>query len=130
MGSRMLEKKKETPTVVAIGYGLLPGNTGASKENPMLTLAAEVDRYTGRILDAEMNVGSRITREWVRHLMIGNDLTSLDDTEYFVTQVENGYNGASRRAITHAYRDLSQRYAEYLVPTPREGHECEHPQQR
>jgi hypothetical protein len=124
----MRKGNKETPTVVAIGYGLLPGNTGASKENPMLTLAAEVDRYTGRILDAEMNVGSRITREWVRQLMIGNDLTSQDDTECFVSQVENGYNGASRRAITHAYRDLSQRYTEYLVSGPLEGRGSENRQ--
>jgi hypothetical protein len=111
----MGESRKDTATVVAIGYGLLPVNTGASRENPMLTLAAEVDRATNRILDAEMNVGSRITREWVQRLMIGNDLTSAEDSEYFVRQVENGYNGASRKAITHAYRDLSQRYIEYLV---------------
>ena len=101
-------------TVIAVGYGLLPANTGAANLYQVLTIAAEVEVGTHFIIDASVTVVTAVSQRWVRQLLLDRDLTSEQDTEDFASSMEKRFLGSTRRAIVHAYRDMTQRYAEHL----------------
>lgn len=102
-------------TALAVGYGLLPSNTATGQLYRILTIAAEIDRDTHRILDASITLVTETSSRWVTGHMVGNDLLSEVDSASFVQKVETRFLGNSRKAIIHAYRDMAQRYQEHLV---------------
>lgn len=101
-------------TILTVGYGLLPSNTATGQLYRVLTIAAEVDRETHRILDASINLVTETAERWVTRSMVGNDLTSEADATAFAQRVDTDFLGNSRKAIVHAYRDMAQRYIEHF----------------
>ncbi|MCZ7664383.1 MAG: DUF3870 domain-containing protein [Thermoleophilia bacterium] len=109
-----MSQKMPQDTILAVGYGLLPSNTASGQLYHVLTMAAEIDRETHHILDASITLITKTAGRWVSQSMVGYDLTSEDDTASFMQRVDRDFLGNSRKAIQHAYRDMVQRYLEYL----------------
>lgn len=102
-------------TVLAVGYGLLPSNTATGQLYRVLTIAAEIDRETHCILDASITLITDTSSRWVTGHMVGNDLLAESNSATFAEQVETRFLGNSRKAIIHAYRDMTQRYQEHIA---------------
>lgn len=102
-------------TLLAVGYGLLPSNTATGQIYHVLTIAAEVEAETHRVLDASVTLVTPVTARWVERLIVGNDLTKEEDTEHFLAAIDQRFIGNSSRAIAHAYRDMAERYVNHLA---------------
>ena len=109
-----MKEKYQPNTRVAVGYGLLPSNTATGQIYHILTIAAEVDNETHRVINACVTLVTPVSESWVTRNIVGNSLASEQDTEMFCRTVESGFVGNSRRAIVHAYRDMVQRYLEHV----------------
>lgn len=101
-------------TILTVGYGLLPSNTATGQLYRVLTIAAEVDRETHRVLDASITLVTETAERWVTRSMVGNDMTSEADAAAFAARVDTDFLGNSRKAIVHAYRDMAARYVERI----------------
>jgi hypothetical protein len=117
----MPDDPKTSGTILAVGYALLSHKGGAGKLYDSLTIAAEIDPNTHRILDASITLLAEVGKRWIVGLMVGNDLTSEEDTQAFVDNIEQRLLGNTPRAVAHAYRDMVLRYLEHRGMVGRTG---------
>ena len=52
-------QEKFGETLLAVGYGLLPSNTATGQIYHVLTIAAEVEAETNKVLDASVTLVTR-----------------------------------------------------------------------
>jgi len=98
-------------TTLVAGCGALPTGSGAGDHPETLTIVAEVDSRTHKIVDASVTATSAISQRWLKDLIVGRDLTSERDTVRLRFALDKFFVDSSRPAVVSAYLDVTERYA-------------------
>jgi hypothetical protein len=101
-------------TTVVVGRGELAADTGAGDRQETLTMVAEVDTRTHKIIDVSVTAASAISQRWLKDLIVGRDLTSEGDTLRLKFALDKFFVDPSREAVHSAYLDVTVRYASHV----------------
>jgi hypothetical protein len=66
-----------------------------------------VDRKTGEILDAECTLSTRLGRDFVNYILIGNN---INDVEKINKEMEEKYFGSAQKAVVTAFKNCKKKY--------------------
>lgn len=95
-------------TVLFSGYARLPSGTVSSELYGVMALVLIVDIQTGRILEADCTLSTRLAERFVISLLVGQSLN--DKPENLIAKINQVYQGSAKKAIITALRTIIDKY--------------------
>ena len=100
-------------TAIYTGHARAPSNTVTGQLSKIIQVVMEIDKVTGTIVSADVNVASTVSRRYLVSMLVGRNL--MGELGVIVKDIERDYHSASQKAIIQALNDLSHVYmSEYL----------------
>lgn len=99
-------------TVLFSGYARLPGGTVSSELYGVMALVLIVDIQTGRILEADCTLSTRLAERFVSRLLVGQNLN--DKPENLIAKINQVYQGSAKKAIITALRTIIDKYPAFV----------------
>ena len=100
-------------TAIYTGHARAPSNTVTGQLSKIVQVVMEIDKVTGTIVSADVNVASPVSRRYLVSMLVGRNL--MGELGVIVKDIERDYHSASQKAIIQALNDLSHVYmSEYL----------------
>lgn len=89
------------------GYAKLPGGTTAEELYKVVAVGFSIDKNTGRILDADCSLVTRVAREHVRKILVGKNILELDEIERAFNE---HYFGTVRKALISSTKRCHEKF--------------------
>ena len=100
-------------TAVYVGHARAPSNSVTGQISKIIQVVMEIDKDTGDIVRADVNLVSGVSRDFVVGMLVGRNL--MGEVGAIVKAIEHDYHSASQKAVVQALHDLYQQYmADYL----------------
>jgi len=100
-------------TAVFTGHARASSHSVTGQRSKVIQVVLEIDKTTGTIVSADVNVASPVSRQYLVSLMVGRNV--MGDLAEILKEIEHDYHSTSQKAILQALHDLSQQYmAHYL----------------
>ncbi len=93
------------------GYAKLPGGTTAEELYKVVAVGVIVDKYTGRIIDADCSLVTSVAKDHVRKLLIGKDLNDFQLIEGAITDT---YFGSAKKALITSVKKCHEKYKQII----------------
>jgi len=103
----MMHRKFKDNEIFISGYAKLPSNITASKLYEVIALVVLLDKNTGDILDAECTLSTRLGRDFVNYILIGNN---INDVEKISKEMDEKYFGTAQKAVVTAFKNCKKKY--------------------
>lgn len=97
------------------GYAKFPARITADEIYNYLCISLEIEKGTGKIIDADCTLVTKLSRDFFHRLVCGYSI--LGDYDYLERQIEGRYMGNARRAIITAMRRIREQYLAYSEKT-------------
>lgn len=94
-------------TIFLTGYAKLPEGITAWELYRIIALGILLDKETGEILDADCTLSTRVAHEFIRDLLVGENLNCLSDIEH---KIIDQYFGSAKKALMTALRICYKNY--------------------
>ncbi len=89
------------------GYAKLPkGITGAELYS-VIAVGLLIDKKSGKILDAEASLVLNTSQEFLKNILIGENINNIDNIEKVFKE---NYFGSARKAIISGLRTCNEKY--------------------
>lgn len=99
-------------TVLFAGYARLPSGTVSSELYGVMALVLIVDIQTGRILEADCTLSTRLAERFVTRLLVGQNLN--DSPENLIAKINQVYQGSAKKALITALRTIIDKYPAFV----------------
>lgn len=100
-------------TAVYVGHARAPSHSVTGQICKIIQVVMEIDKATGDIVSADINLVSDVSRGYVVRMLVGRNL--MGELGGIINDIERDYHSASQRAVVQALHDLYQQYmADYL----------------
>lgn len=93
------------------GYAKLPAGTTAAEMYKVVAVGLLIDKHTGRIIDADCSLITRVAKEFVSKHLVGKNLLKLDEIE---AVIQNHYFGSVKKALISSMRRCHDKYLSLL----------------
>jgi len=103
----MMHRKFNENEIFISGYAKLPSNITASKLYEVIALVVLVDKKTGKILEAECTLSTRLGRDFVNYILIGKN---INDVEKISKEMDEKYFGTAQKAVVTAFKNCKKKY--------------------
>jgi len=91
------------------GYAKLPSQITASKLYEVIAIGLIVDKESGKILNADCSLATKIAVEFVKDLLLGEN---LNDIEAINEKIHKYYFGSAKKALVTAISSCKKKYDE------------------
>ena len=98
--------------VLFSSYAKLPVGTVSENLFHVMALVVLVDMNSGKIVDAECTLSTRLSERFDAELLRGRDLAG--DWPELLQDLSAAYQGNSKKTIISALRSLHDKYVKYL----------------
>lgn len=95
-------------TAVYVGHARAPAHSVTGQTCRIIQVVMEVDKATGDIVAADVNLVSIVSRRYVVRMLVGRSL--MGELGIIVEDIERDYHSASQKAVVQALNDLYQQY--------------------
>jgi len=103
----MIHREFKDNEIFISGYAKLPSNITASKLYEVIAVVILVDKNTGNILDAECTLSTRLGRDFVNYILIGNN---IKDVENISKEMDEKYFGSAQKAVVTAFKNCKKKF--------------------
>jgi len=93
------------------GYAKLPQGITANKLYDVIAIGLLVDKETGKILDADCSLVTRVAQSFVRELLIGESLNNFEKIE---DKLKRQYFGSAKKALISACKICNEKYIQII----------------
>lgn len=107
------------PSLLFTGYAKFPARITADEIYHFLCISLEVERETGKIIDADCTLVTELSRKFFTRIICGYSI--LHDFHVIEEVLEDRYQGNARRAIITAMRRIREQYLSYSKKDEKEG---------
>lgn len=95
-------------TALYVGHARAPAHSVTGQMYRIIQVVMEVDKATGDIVAADVNLVSIVSRRYVVRMLVGRSL--MGELGIIVEDIERDYHSASQKAVVQALHDLYQQY--------------------
>ena len=93
------------------GYAKLPNGTTAEELYKVVAVGVIVDKYSGRIIDADCSLVTSVAKEHVRKLLVGKDLNDLQSLE---KALSDAYFGSAKKALISSVKKCHEKFKQVI----------------
>ena len=100
-------------SAIYVGHARAPSHSVTGQICKIIQVVMEIDKATGDIITADVNLVSDVSRQYVIRMLVGRNL--MGELGVIISDIEQNYHSASQKAVVQALHDLYQQYmADYL----------------
>jgi len=100
-------------TAVYVGHARAPSNSVTGQASKIIQVVMEIDKNTGDVVSADVNLASDVSRRFVVGMLVGRNL--MGEVGVIIKDIEHDYHSTAQKAGVQALHDLYQQYmADYL----------------
>ncbi len=103
------------PSLLFTGYAKFPARITADEIYHFLCVSLEIERETGKIIDADCTLVTELSRHFFTRIICGYSI--LHELDAIEEVLEDRYQGNARRAIITAMRRIREQYIAYSEKT-------------
>lgn len=97
--------------VLFSGYAQLPAGTAASEMHKVMGIVVLVEMSTGKIIEADCTLSTRLAERFVSNILIGRSLKQ--GTAEINSHINDVYQGSAKRAIITILNIIHDKYMSY-----------------
>ncbi len=94
------------------GYAKLPIGTTAEELYKVIAVGISVDKNTGKILEADCSLVTKVAKEHVRRILIGRNLLDIDEIEGAFNE---RYYGTAKKALISSTKKCHEKFKHLLA---------------
>ncbi|RKD20935.1 protein of unknown function [Caminicella sporogenes DSM 14501] len=93
------------------GYAKLPKGITATELYHVIAVGLIVDKYTGKILDVDCSLVTRVAKQFIKNLVVGKNLKDFDSIQ---NDLKNHYYGSAKKALISAFKTCHEKYKQIM----------------
>lgn len=91
------------------GYAKLPNQITASKLYEVIAIALIIDRNSGKIINADCSLATKLSVDFVRNLLINENINKIEKIQ---ERFNNYYFGSAKKALITAILSCKRKFDE------------------
>ncbi|GAB6085586.1 DUF3870 domain-containing protein [Alkaliphilus crotonatoxidans] len=89
------------------GYAKLPGGTTAEELYKVVAVGFLIDKNTGKILDADCSLVTRVAKDHVRRILVGKNILEFEEIEKAFNEY---YFGSVKKALISSTKRCHEKF--------------------